>query len=962
MTPLRVPVATYRVQFNKDFRFLDARDVVPYLHELGVSTVYASPRFRARRGSSHGYDVADPLRINSELGTDEEFDGLCHRLKDYGMGLLLDIVPNHMAASHENPWWMDVLENGPSSPFAHYFDIDWQPATSKAAFLQENRVLLPVLADLYGNVLENGEFTLRLDESGFFVRYHDVRLPLDPKSYAPILRRCGSALAESLGREHPAVRQFEQLEETIAQLPARTEVEPQEIRRRLQSSAPLKQTLWRLYRDQPEVKRAIDATLREFNGTPGEPRSFAALHQVLEDQAYRVAFWKIAFEEINYRRFFDINDLVSLRVEDEDVFQARHQIIIQLVKEGKVAGLRVDHVDGLYDPVGYLARLQNAVACGAPQPGAVRSVYVVVEKILGRNEPLPEDWRVCGTTGYDFLNALNDLFINPEGLSALEASYARFTGDHIPFAEICYARNKQVMRKLFAGEVNALGHQLGKLAAQDREARDIPLSELMHALVEVTACLPVYRTYVRDFEVSESDRGYLERTLAVARSRTSEIQVSSPAFVFLRRVLLLELPYYAEDQKQEWLRFVMRWQQFTGPVMAKGLEDTAFYVHNSLISRNEVGGDPLREEPPLDVEGFHRFSQARLEHWPHTMSATSTHDTKRSEDVRARINVFSELAAEWEKHLKRWRRWNDDKKRLVNGIRVPTPSEEVLLYQTLIGAWPLDADEVDSFVERLKGFVIKAVREAKVHSSWIRHNEPHESAVLQFVQAVLERSEKNAFLEDFLRFQRKIARHGALNGLSQVLLKTTAPGVPDFYQGTELWDFSLVDPDNRRPVDFRKRIALLEDLRRWAAGNVSQLLKEILAGWRDGRVKLYLTDKALDFRRDHAQLFLNGDYVPLFAQGPRHNNVCAFGRHKDGSWSLTVTPRWTTRLAASGKPPLGKRVWQDTVLPLPEAAPERWHNALTGETVAAALSERGQKILHLHAILRLFPVALLEGL
>ncbi len=892
--------------------------------------------------------MASPRRVNSELGTDEEFDDLCARLRQYGLGLVLDIVPNHMSASHENPWWMDVLENGPSSPYAHYFDIDWHPATSKAAFLQENKILLPVLGDLYGNVLENGELSVGLDETGFFLRYYERKIPLDPRSYGWILDVCLERVRHDLGADHPAAAEIEQLRELVREIPPRTAGDPGEVQRRLREGEAVRRRVFALYRDHLESRLAMDAALREMGA--GCDR----LHHLLEDQAYRLAYWKIAFEEINYRRFFDINDLVCLRVEEEDVFLSRHQIIFQLVAEGKVTGLRVDHVDGLHDPEGYLARLQNA----AGQAVSERPLYVVVEKILGREEPLPRPWQVCGTTGYDFVNVLNGIFIEPDGLVAIEAAYARFTGENQPFAEICYSRNKQIMWKLFAGEVNALGHHLGRLAAQDRQARDVPLSELMGALVELTACLPVYRTYIRDFNVSARDRGYLERTLDLARSRTSDIHIGDPAFDFLRRVVFLDPPAYARELQPEYLRFVMRWQQFTGPVMAKGLEDTAFYVHNSLISLNEVGGDPLRETPPADLAAFHRFQQERLKHWPYSMNATSTHDTKRSEDVRARINVLSEIPGEWEKCLLRWQRLNRKHKSLVNGISVPDAGEEVLLYQTLLGAWPLDPADEPDFPRRIREFLEKAVREAKIYSGWIRQDEAHEAAYFRFAEAIMQAGQ-GSFREDFLRLQKKIAWHGAFNSLSQVLLKVTVPGVPDFYQGSELWDFSLVDPDNRRPVDFRKRVQMLGDVRVQHSDHLPTLLKGLLSEWKDGRVKLFLTGRALDFRRANAEVYLEGDYLPMYAAGPNAGCLCAFARHKNGVWSITAAPRFTTKLVPTGRLPVGKSVWRDTFLPLPEDAPDTWRNVLTEERLIATQTADGQRILPLAAVLRRFPVALL---
>ncbi len=955
MTSLRVPVSTYRVQFTRDFRFVDCRELVAYLHELGIGDLYSSPRFRPRRGSSHGYDVTHPGRVNSELGTDEEFDDLCEKLKHYGMGLLLDIVPNHMAASHENAWWMDVLENGAGSPYAHFFDIDWRPAASKAAFLLEDKILLPVLADLYGNVLENGELTVHLDESGFFLRYYERRFPLDPRSYGPILERCIDRIAGQLSATHPAIGELRQFQSLVEGMPPRTAAEPDKVGRRRELSQSVKQRLFHLYRDHLEVRLAIDAALRDLGDAKSRPESADFLDRILSGQGYRLAHWKIAYEEINYRRFFDINDLVRLRVEDEDVFRTRHEPILQLVREGKVTGLRIDHIDGLHDPQGYLERLQAEI--GGEESS--RGFYVVVEKVLGRGEPLPQQWRACGTTGYDFLNVLNDVFVHPDGARSLEETYADFSGDRMPFAEVCYARNKQVMWKLFAGEVHELGHHLGSLAAQDRQARDVPLSELMNALVEVTACLPVYRTYIRGFTVDERDRQYIQRTLDLARRRTAGNGVSAAAFDFLRRVLLVEPPAYAQDQKPEWLRFVMRWQQFTGPVMAKGLEDTAFYAHHCLISRNEVGGDPLREGPPYSLADFHSFLKDQNEHWPYAINTTSSHDTKRSEDVRARVNVLSEMPDEWRKRLACWSRWNREKKTTVNGTPVPTPAEEVLIYQTLLGAWPLDPGENQSFPERLKCFLVKAAREAKDHSGWLRPNQAHEDALVCFAESILNPTESDRVLPDFLRFQKRLAFHGALNSLSQVLIKITAPGVPDFYQGTELWDFSLVDPDNRRPVDYRKRIALLDQLRKRETENRRGLLREMVFGWKDGRIKLYLTDRALDFRRAHADVFLSGDYLPLETTGPKQDNVVAFCRRHGQTWALTVAPRWTTQLSSPPRAPLGERIWLDTAIRLPDEAPQVWHNVLTGEHVDVEPAEGRGQVHRLHRLLRCFPVALM---
>jgi len=885
---MRVPSSTYRLQFNQSFRFVDGRDLVPYLNDLGITDLYSSPWFKARRGSTHGYDIANPFRVNSELGTEDDFFEMAEKLQHYDMGLVLDIVPNHMSATPENPWWMDVLENGSSSPFARYFDIDWHPAASKAAFLQENRVLLPVLGDLYGNVLERGELVLKIDDTGLFARYFESKLPLDPKTYPMVLERITG------------------LREIDALLAA--PLEPAELKRRL----------WAAYHGNAEVRQAVEDALRQISASPDD------FDRLLSRQAWRIAYWKIGYEEINYRRFFDINDLVGLRVEDPEVFEMRHRRIVELAGRGQVNSLRIDHIDGLLDPAGYLENLQRALG---------RETYVVAEKILGRDEPLIRQWALHGTTGYDFLNALNGIFIDPEGRRRMEEAYDRATGNTLPFAEICYAANKLVMERLFMGEINSLGHALGELAAADRQARDVRLTELMAVLVEVTACLPVYRTYIRDFNISLHDRGYIERTLALARSRTPEHRVSQAAFDFIRRVLLLDPPAYAQDQKQAWLEFVMRWQQFSGPAMAKGLEDTASYEYSALLSINEVGGDPLREKPPVDLAGFHEFNRARRRCWPHTFNATSTHDTKRSEDVRARLNVLTEIPDEWDSALARWSQWNRDAKRDLHGQLAPDPGEEILIYQTLLGTFPPGPAEEPAWLDRVKEFLTKALREAKRHSSWMEPHSNYEEALHTFTESIL--APGRAFRSDFLAFQERISWYGALNGLSQVLLKIASPGVPDFYQGCELWNFTMVDPDNRRPVDYRKRIAMLESLKAREAQDRRALVRSLAADPRQDEAKLYCTYKALEFRRARSELFAQGDYTPLAVTGPKANHLCAFAR---GGGVVALTPRWQARLGS----------WEDTTCELPEG---EWVNVFTA---APAPSHR------VADLLRDFPVALLE--
>jgi (1->4)-alpha-D-glucan 1-alpha-D-glucosylmutase len=950
---MRVPGATYRLQFNRHFRFADARRLVPYLAALGVTDLYASPLFQARAGSTHGYDVTDPTRLNPELGSREEFEGLVSELQRAGMGVLLDIVPNHMAASPENPGWVDVLENGPSSRYARTFDIDWSPAPGAA----EGRVLLPVLGGPYGSVLENQELTLGLDEGGLHVRYFDVRLPLDPKSYRAVLAHRIRSLEQRLGATHPAFRALIDLVDATRLLPAGFARHQGRIEQRHREKEGIKQKLWQLYLAHPEIKAYLEENLRIFNGGKGDPQSFDLLDQLLGGQAYRLGYWRVARAQMNYRRFFDINDLVSVRVEDPRVLEATHTLILEWAAAGKVTGLRVDHIDGLYDPVGYLEYLQRRVAGTEKARGSPPGFYVLVEKILTGDETLPEEWPACGTTGYEFSRAVNGVFIDPRGIRRLDRAYADFTGAETTFAAVVYHRKRQVMDQLFPGEVRTLGETLCRLAGQDRHGRDLPPRLLVQALVEVTACLPVYRTYIRDFEVPARDRAVIARAVEEAERRNDAL--GAPVLPWVRRVLLLEFPApLAAEAKEAWLRFVRRWQQFTGPIMAKGLEDTALYVYNRLVSLNEVGGDP--EAQRSSVKAFHRHSTATRAQWPHTLNATSTHDTKRSEDVRARINVLSELAETWAACVSRWSRWNRGKKRPCRGQPVPEPHAEVFLYQTLVGAWPLCKDELPALRERCQAYIVKAAKEAKGHTSWIDPDPEYEKALAGFVEAILTPSSRNAFLPDFVKFQKKIAFYGACNALAQVLLKIGAPGVPDFYQGTELWDFSLVDPDNRRPVDFPVRTRLLAELDRRENTDRARRVADLLSRWDDGRLKLYVTATALRFRRGQRELFLDGEYLPLSASGRRRAHVCAFARRKGAAWAVVAVPRLLAQLVRTGVFPCGGRVWGRDRLILPREAPRFWGNVLTGETVEGALAA-GRRVLPLTRVFAHFPVALLSG-
>ena len=955
-SPVRIPSATYRVQLNLNFRFADAEALVPYLHDLGISHLYASPRFKARRGSSHGYDVADPLRINSELGTEEEFDRLVERLHQYGMSLLLDIVPNHMAASPENPWWVDVLENGRASRYAGFFDIDWEPEGIKISAVEKGRVILPVLAAPYSEILLNQGIRLRFDDRGFFFQYEDNRFPVNPSTYAQILEFCIENLRNERECSPASIERLQKLHRLSQELPEPRNGETlRHERDRMVHN--LKSELWNLYQDDSLVRQTLDATLHGLNGASAEPSSFRRLDELLGSQSYRLAHWRLASTEINYRRFFDINDLVGLRTEDPIVFAARHAAIMRLIQEDKVSGLRVDHIDGLLDPLEYLQRLKSIPTSTNHGNPDAPPIYTVVEKIISGGELLPREWPCAGTTGYDFLNALNTLFINPRGYRLIEESYGRFAGIEKNFADTWYECKRKVIGGLFATDLDLLSSRLGRLAAADIYGKDVSVSDLVDGLKEVTACLPVYRTYYRTNVLSDRDRPFLEQSFSEACRRAPSLGCAT--FYFLRRVFFAELPFESEETRATWLSFILRWQQFTGAVMAKGLEDTALFAHHPLISVNEVGNNPFHEQLRFGIDSFHEFNAATRANCPHSMTSTATHDTKWSEDLRARLNVLSEMPHEWAKSLSRWSRWNKGKKTWLNGRFVPTPDEEVIFYQAMLGVWPLGPvsnQERKCLSSRLETFFLKAAREAKVETDWLNPNEPHETALRHFVSAIFSASREDLFISDFLRLHRQIALLGACNSWSQAILKAAAPGVPDFYQGSEMWNFSLPDPDNRRAVDFRSRQLALEDLKASSVHLEASWLSDLMRSWQDGRLKLYLTMRLLNFRRAHPSLFAAGEYRPITTHGAHHNSVFAFARHCGSEWLLVVVPRLLGPLSKMPGFPVGREVWQSTNLELPANAPCRWASILTNDRLNVSAPGDASPVPVSH-VFRIFPFA-----
>jgi (1->4)-alpha-D-glucan 1-alpha-D-glucosylmutase len=917
----RIPVCTYRLQFNRWFTFVQTREIVPYLHALGVSDVYASPYFQAGPESMHGYDITDHNQLNAAIGSREEYDSLAAELRSKGMGQILDFVPNHMGVMQAgNQWWMDVLENGPSSMYAPYFDIEWHPLKSDL----RDKVLLPILTDQYGRVLERGEFKVHFEEGAFHLEYRNHRLPIAPGTYRYVLELALQNLSEY--KDEGFYAEFQSILTALEYLPRRSETDPDKIAERTREKEIVKRRLERRCQEAPQVQRAIEKALAEINGRPGDPRSFDKLDELLNAQSYRLAFWRVAAEEINYRRFFDVNELAAIRMELPEVFDATHQLVLELVHAGAVTGLRIDHPDGLYLPREYLDKLQRrcAKALGGTLPKDGRAIFMIVEKILTGAEKLRADWPVHGTTGYDFTNQLAGVLVDASAEAAITKAFHRFVGYTMHFGHLVYAKKRLVMRIALANEVEVLGNMLDRLSEKNRWYRDFTFEALARAVRETIACFPVYRTYLAPGQpVSEEDRQVIERAIGAAKRRNPAIEES--IFNFLRDILLFRFPENLDEAaRDEHAGFVLKFQQLTGPIMAKGVEDTVFYIYNRLAALNEVGGEP--QQFGVSVETFHERNLDRHRNSPSTLLATSTHDTKRSEDVRARMLAISEIAETWRRSLPKWRLANRRWKKDVDESEAPDASEEYLLYQTLLGTWPMGSDgatqrEVGTeYVERIQNYMTKALNEAKINTSWIRPNEPWLAATRDFVARVLDPTPKNKFLPLFLPVAEEIARLGAINSLAQTLLKLTSPGVPDIYQGNEIWNFSLVDPDNRQPVDYKVRAEMLSCLS-------TKTPEQLLQNWPDGRIKMFLTQRALHFRAEQADLFERGNYLPLRVTGTFADCCIAFARQLESQRIVVIAPRLSSRV---GFPPVGDR-WRDTTVELPEGFPlERWRQVVTG--------------------------------
>jgi (1->4)-alpha-D-glucan 1-alpha-D-glucosylmutase len=970
-TPLHAPIprATYRLQLHRGFGFRDAAELVPYLADLGISHCYFSPYLEARPGSTHGYDVIAHDRLNPELGSPSDFEQLCETLAAQGMGQILDMVPNHVGVmGAKNRWWLDVLENGPASRFSDFFDIDWSPLKREL----RGKVLVPVLGDHYGNALDSGSLRLVFAEGAFRIEYYEHHFPIDPREYTRILAPGLSRLRSRLAENDEMLTAFESLVTAFGNLPSRESLDEGSLTERRRDKELHKQRLAELRAGDADLDWYVKECLRDFNGAEGYPADAGRLHALLEAQAYRLAHWRVAADEINYRRFFDINDLAALRIENPETFEDTHRLVLDLIGQGKLAGLRIDHPDGLYDPAEYFRRLQQRVSA-LQAPGwrtgdpTDRPLYLVVEKILSPDEQLPADWPVHGTTGYDFSALVDGLLVDPQGAEPLGRCYQEFVGAAKPLAVEIHTAKRLVMRNLLSSELHVLASELSRIAEEDAHTRDYTLDALRDALREIVACFPVYRTYITPEGVSQRDRNQILKAVSQARRLSQAADLS--VFGFVQSVLLTDIAEGKPDAYRRRVRHLaMKLQQYTGPVTAKGVEDTAFYRYHRLTSLNEVGGDP--ERFGISVETFHRANTYRRENWPHALLAGSTHDSKRSEDIRARLHVLSELPDEWREHVERWARLNRRLRRAVADLTVPDPNTEYLLYQTLLGVWPLedsDPQGLSDLRERVRLYMDKAVKEAKVHTAWTHADTEYEAALSAFIESVLDPEHNRAFFDDFLPFKRRIARLGLYNALSQTLLRLTAPGVPDIYQGCELWSFSLVDPDNRRPVDFDLRRSLASSLTGTTADALgSDCRADLIEHLDDGRAKLYLIRQALALRRSDPDLFAHGDYAPLALEGPNAQHLCAYARTHEGRSVTVLAPRLIAGLGphelqpANGTEgewdsPFTGGDWESTWVEVPSSV---LTDALSGVTLSASARD-GRYVLAAAEVLRRFPVGLL---
>lgn len=925
------PTSTYRLQFSHKFRFVDATAILPYLAQLGIDTLYASPYFQARPGSEHGYDVIDHTAINTEVGTPGEHSAMIELSQQLGIAHLIDFVPNHMGIGSVNPWWRDVLMWGEKSPYAEYFDINWQTLKPEG----RGRVLLPQLGDLYGVILERGELTLDYLEPSneFIIRYFESTYPLRLSTYADILE---------IVAEHPRIHEAE-LHDALMRL-----VENLRVHGDDREKAEFLLTDLRELFALPPFRLALTQTLPRLQATPEQPHRIDWLHELLSKQYYRLTYWRVARDEINYRRFFDVNDLAGLRVENTEVLFATHRLVFEWIASGRIQGLRIDHVDGLRHPATYCRVLRGqAEAAG-------RELYLVVEKILARYESLSDGWQVDGTTGYDFSGMLIALNVDATAKDRFMRIYRKFSGLERDYRSVTQEAKRLVMRTMLASELGVLALLLERVASSDRRSIDFSFMVLRDALTEVVASFPVYRTYIMDGEPSEKDVEYIEWAVRAAKKIVGP--QDEQVFDFIFDVLTLRVLSRGRDNSynpEAVMNFVQKFQQYTSPVMAKSVEDTLFYRYVPLLSLNEVGSDPSRFG--AGVNDFHRFNSDRAARFPHSLSATATHDHKRGEDVRTRLNVLSEIPDIWRRALAAFSRYATRFKTMVNDVPAPSANDEYAIYQTLLGTWPCDwlngvpaeAEQREHYAQRLENYFTKFLREAKLRSSWMNVDENYERATFEFIRRLLDPARSALFQRSFLPLARQTARIGMVSSLVQLALKHTAPGVPDCYQGCELWDLTLVDPDNRTPVDFALRRQILNEC---AAAletrGVAEYAAELLTHWHDGRIKFFVLWQLLQLRKRYRDTLSSNDYRPLKVTGRRARHIVAFAR----GTLIIVTPRLLRRLLGEGT----QVVCNEGSVLIPKAA-AAYVDVVTGERYEV---ERDQ--LKLGNLFRIVPFAILE--
>lgn len=918
------PLSTYRLQMNHQFTFSHLLELIDYFEALGITHLYLSPILQAHSHSPHGYDVIDYNAINTEIGTEEELEKIARELQQRNMGLILDCVPNHMYICDDgNAWWHNVLENGRSSPYADYFDIAWKNSHT----CSDNKILLPFLNQQYGEALENQLIQLTLKEGAFYITLWETLLPTDPCTWISILERddLKSDLLSHWKEDSQPYLEFTSITTALKHLPKTTDLNAEEVSERQREKEVVKSRLASLLKAYPPFLEVLSDKLKEINGRKGKPESFDALEAFINAQPYRLCYWRVASDEINYRRFFDVSNLAGIKTEKKEVFDAIHVKVLEFVERGWVDGLRIDHIDGLIDPQSYLKTLQHE--CKARGSVSDHPIYIAAEKILTGKEKLRPSWPLAGTVGYDFLNQLNGLYIDMKSKQPLLALYRAFTGITENIKDIIYESKRLILFVSMSSEHHTLSHFLYKIAKQHRSTRDFTEETLRSALRDVIASFPVYRTYLRpeDKTINDEDRKSILKAIGQAQRRNPAL--SNSIFDFIRSVLLLEYPSgLADSHKEERWNFILRVQQLTGPITAKGLEDTACYRFYPLASLNEVGSDLTTYG--ISPEEFHALNKERQHQWPHTLLATSTHDTKRSEDIRARLNVLTEMTQPWRTTLEEWVGLNNKHKTAIDDELFPDNNVEYLLYQTLIGCWPLypmDPSSHLQYMKRIDEYMLKAVREAKTHTSWINPSEAYEQALSQFIQNILNPDKiNNPFLPQLITFVKKFQIAGMYNSLSQTCIKMLSPGIPDIYQGNESWAFNLVDPDNRQPVDFTSLRYMLSSLQK-RKGDPT-LADELSTHPEDGLLKLFITSELLHLRRSLPELFLEGDYLPLEINGKEAHRCLAFLRRKDNIYVIVVATRFFSDLITAEPPFLSSSLWDDTVLSLPHDLPQSFQH------------------------------------